>query len=83
MGSGLVGALVDGGVQLPLGVMAVGALRVWFQYRKAVVIECGRTARLRYALHTVQPELRADVIAAFASAEAASDEARITGDRTE
>lgn len=68
-------ALLDGRALLPLAVMAVGALKAWLQYRKVVVLERGRTARLRSALHTVRPELRADVITAYASVEAAGGEA--------
>lgn len=74
MGSEIVTTLVEGRLLLPLAAVTVGALRLWFQYRKAVVRERGRTARLKVALHSVQPELRADVIMAYASVEAAASE---------
>ncbi|MGW0840188.1 hypothetical protein ACWD26_08485 [Streptomyces sp. NPDC002787] len=72
MGSEIMTALFDGRLLLPLAAIAIGALRMWLRYRKALVMERGRTARLRVVLHTVQPELRADIITAYASAEAAS-----------
>ena len=62
-------AFLGGRVLLPLAVIMVGAFKVWLQYRKAVVAEEGRTARLRSVLHTVRPELRAEVITAYASVE--------------
>ncbi|WP_405568871.1 hypothetical protein OG418_30025 [Streptomyces phaeochromogenes] len=66
----IVTALLEGQVLLPLAVIVVGALKVWLKYRRAVVVEQGRTARLRSVLHTVRPELRAEVITAYASVEA-------------
>ncbi|WP_328975992.1 hypothetical protein [Streptomyces canus] len=73
MGSEVMAVLVDGRLLLALAAVTVGALKVWLQYRKAVVRERGRTARLRVVLHTVRPELRADVITAYASLEAAGE----------
>ncbi len=55
---------------LPLAVLLLSALKACLRYRKTVVIERGRTARLRWALHTVSPELRASVIEAYATVEA-------------
>ncbi|WP_327748477.1 hypothetical protein [Streptomyces europaeiscabiei] len=72
MGSEIMTALFDGRLLLPLAVVTIGALKMWLQYRKALAVERGRTARLRVVLHTVQPELRADIITAYASAEAAA-----------
>ncbi|WP_420035097.1 hypothetical protein ACN2WE_24140 [Streptomyces sp. cg28] len=75
----IITVLADGRVLLPLAVIVIGALKAWLQYRKAVVLERGRTARLRSVLHTVRPELRAEVITAYASVEAASLEASDPG----
>ncbi|MGW1557572.1 hypothetical protein ACWCQ1_13815 [Streptomyces sp. NPDC002144] len=73
MGSEVMTALSDGRLLLAMAAVTVGALKVWLQYRKAVVRERWRTARLRVVLHTVKPELRADIITAYASLEAAGE----------
>lgn len=72
MGLDITAILPDLRVSLLLAAVPVaGVLKAWFGYRRAVMVEQWRTARLRSALRSVGPEHRAEVIAACASVEAA------------
>ncbi|MDI9883771.1 hypothetical protein QMZ92_04995 [Streptomyces sp. HNM0645] len=75
MGPDLMTILEDARI---LGVLlilpAASVLKAWFQYRRAVAAERGRTVRLRTALHGVRAEHRAEVITACASVEAVNEE---------